>query len=265
MKKIILFFCLMALPAWAAQFPEKVRQGTLMYGHLEPGERAYHRGFKLKPNADGMVVFAVGRNAKNTAIVTIKKEWHLDQDIKISIEKRDWQIDHVVGVPADKVTPPPEFYARIADEQKLLDEARNLETIRDFPVCYQWPVKGRISSPFGFQRIYNGTPLRHHSGLDIAAPIGTPIYAIADGVVQLSHEDLFYTGKTVLIEHGSGMMSGYSHMSQLLVKKDDVVKCGDVIGLIGSTGRSTGPHLHLTLSWREVRVDPELVLQDRCW
>ena len=137
-----------------------------------------------------------------------------------------------------------------------------------FPMCFEWPLKKenrkRISSPFGWQRVYNGTPLRHHSGLDIAAATGTPVYATADGYVILAHDDLFYTDGTVLIEHGSGVQTGYSHLSKVKVKTGDKVKQGDVVGLVGQTGRATGPHLHFTLAWENIRVAPEFEYCTTC-
>ena len=121
-------------------------------------------------------------------------------------------------------------------------------------------MQGRISGRFGNQRIYNGTPKSPHSGMDIAAGTGTPIRAPAGGTVTLAQQDFYLTGGTVMIDHGHGIGSNFLHLSRLDVKVGDVVKQGDVIGAVGSTGRSTGPHLHWGMSWFDIRIDPLLVL-----
>ena len=107
----------------------------------------------------------------------------------------------------------------------------------------------------------NGIKTAGHSGTDYALPTGSPIYAPADGMVKVIHPDMFYSGKTILIDHGYGVFSSYSHLSEILVRQGDKVKQGHLIGKIGTTGRSTGPHLHFTLTWFGVRVDPEYVLK----
>jgi murein DD-endopeptidase MepM/ murein hydrolase activator NlpD len=121
-------------------------------------------------------------------------------------------------------------------------------------------VQGRVSGVFGSQRIYNGTPKSPHSGLDVAAAQGTPVRAPAAGVVTLAEPDLYLTGGTVLLDHGHGVSSNFLHFSRIDVHVGQRVAQGDVLGLVGMTGRATGPHMHWGMSWFGVRVDPRLLL-----
>jgi len=151
---------------------------------------------------------------------------------------------------------------RIAKENRLIRKARDESGLTPwFETGFVMPAEGRISGIFGSQRILNGEPRNPHNGLDIAAPTGTPIIAAADGVVSLIHEDMYFSGKTVMIDHGLGLESVYIHMSKIHVTDGQQVRQGELIGEIGSTGRSTGPHLHWGVSWYSTRLDPETVLR----
>ena len=197
--------------------------------------------------------------------ITIKKGWFEKRVLTFPVKQRFWKKDVFNGVPQKTVKPSEDDLKRIAKEQKILDAARRKKYFKpDFPMRFYWPLQGRISSPFGAFRVINGVPQKHHSGLDIASPKGTPIKATADGMVVLAENDLFYTGGTILIAHGGGIVSGYSHLSELSVSVGDIVKAGDVIGLVGSTGKSTGPHLHFTLSWNDIRIAPEFICEICC-
>jgi murein DD-endopeptidase MepM/ murein hydrolase activator NlpD len=119
--------------------------------------------------------------------------------------------------------------------------------------------KGRISSVFGSQRILNGVPKSPHNGIDIAVPSGTPVKAMSDGKVILSADDFYYAGNFIILDHGLGLNSMYLHLSQTLVEEGQYVKKGEIIGKVGTTGRSTGPHLHWSVQWYNKRVDPDSV------
>src|SRR5262249_30427140 len=125
---------------------------------------------------------------------------------------------------------------------------------------FAWPVTGIISSVFGSQRVLNGQPRAWHNGVDIAAPAGTRIRAPADGVVRLVHPDMYFTGITLMIDHGYGLSTVYAHMSRADVKPGQAVKKDDPIGLVGQTGRATGPHLHWGMSLFTTHVDPSLIV-----
>lgn len=124
------------------------------------------------------------------------------------------------------------------------------------------PTSGPYSSPFGLRRFFNDQPRNPHSGLDIAAPEGTPIQAPAEAVVSVTG-DYFFNGKTVLLDHGHGLVSMYCHMSRIDVAEGDRIKPGDTIGLVGKTGRVTGPHLHWSVSLNNARIDPSLLMANK--
>ena len=127
---------------------------------------------------------------------------------------------------------------------------------------FGWPVKGRISGVYGSQRYYNGKPGRPHYGLDIAVPTGTPVAAPADGIVRLADADLYYSGGTIIIDHGHGVFSSFLHLSDVAVAVGDVVKRAEVIGKVGATGRVTGAHLDWRYNWFDQRLDPALLTMD---
>ena len=263
MKKI-LFTLLLILPiyAHALTLPDKIYQGDFVYGKKEKGEQIFI-GDKQLPTMFDTFVFAVGRDAPETLVLTVKKEGSV-KPYPVQILPYDWKIEHINGVPQKTVEPSPWEQRRIAREQLKINEARKETTLSEFPMCFLSPLKGRYSGLFGQNRVYNGIPKNPHSGLDIASPKGTKIKTVADGIVTLAEKDLFYTGGTVIIHHGSDIYSSYSHLSALNVSVGDSVKQGDIIGLVGATGRATGPHLHLTLMWNNVRFDPARILKETC-
>lgn len=148
-------------------------------------------------------------------------------------------------------------YQREAAEQLVVYRAFR-EQQGGWPAL-QLPTPGRLSSPFGFQRFFNGEPRAPHSGLDIAAPEGQAVTAPAEGIVAQTG-DYFFNGRTVLIDHGNGLVSMLCHLSHIGVKAGDVVKTGDIVGKVGQTGRATGPHLHWSVSLNNFRIDPMLVV-----
>lgn len=152
-------------------------------------------------------------------------------------------------------------YAREAAEQKAAYRVFSEPSLHQWPT-FRWPLVGRISSPFGFRRFFNGEPRAPHLGVDIAGAMGTPGLAPADGTVVLTG-DYFFNGRTVIIDHGQGLYSMLCHFSEVKVKAGDVVHAGDVVGLVGMTGRATAPHLHWTVSLNDERIDPRLLLAEK--
>ena len=245
----------------ANNLPARVSQGAMVIGNASPDSDVRVDGRKLRVDADGRFVFGVGRDEKGPVKISIQSGGQSAQTVSIAITPRDWPIQRINGVPPATVNPPPKIAERITRENKQIVAARKADNSNaDFAQIFIWPVQGRISGRFGNQRIYNGTPKSPHSGMDIAAGTGTPIRAPAGGKIALAQKDFYLTGGTVMIDHGHGIGSNFLHMSRLDVKVGDVVKQGDVIGAVGSTGRSTGPHLHWGMSWFDTRIDPLLVL-----
>ncbi len=266
MIKKLLFLLFFSFQALAFTIPENLTQGMFVYGRVNDGEKIFYEDLPV-PVVNGKYVFALGRNAPKKINITIDKGWWCkDEHLTFNVKPQEWKIDIFDGVPQHTVTPDSLQVKRIQKEQQILDTARAKRPVKNtLPMCFIAPTDAtRISSPFGAQRIINGVKQRHHSGVDMAAPEGADVYATADGVVILAENDLFYSGGTILIEHGSGIQSGYSHLSKLNAMVGDKIKQGDIIGLIGSTGRATGPHLHFTLAWENIRIAPEMTFCNSC-
>ena len=243
-------------------FPASVPQGALVFGKVPPGSQVRYRERLLRATGYGTVALGVGRDETGPLKVDVTLPSGRMEPVSIAVTPRDWPVEHVNGVPPKTVNPPPEIAARIQHEQALVTAARERDDERtDFALPFQWPVQGRISGRFGNARVYNGQPGAGHSGMDIAAPDGTPVRAPAGGVVTFASPDLYLTGGTVLLDHGHGVSSNFLHLSRIDVRVGDRIEPGQVIGAVGATGRATGPHLHWGMNWFDTRIDPLLVLE----
>lgn len=241
-------------------FPGRVPQGALVIGKVPAGSRAAYAGRDLLVTGYGTVVFGVDRREDGPLSVRVTRPDGSVETVSIAVTPRDWALEVIDGLPPDTVDPPRAVAERIAREAAAVAAARTRNDARTgFTQDFIWPVRGRISGRFGSGRIYNGRPGAGHSGMDIAAPTGTPVKAPAAGVITLA-EDLYITGGTVLLDHGHGVGSNFLHMSRIDVQVGDKVEQGQVIGAVGASGRATGPHLHWGMTWFDVRVDPLLVL-----
>jgi len=242
-------------------FPASVSQGALVFGKVPAGSVVEYAGRTLRPTPYGTVVFGVDRREQGPLRLEVLRADGTRIVESIAVTARDWLLEHVDGVPPKTVNPPPAIAERIRREQARVSAARTRDDDRaDFAAPFTWPVQGRISGRFGSGRVYNGQPGAGHSGMDIAAPTGTPVKAPAAGVVTFA-DDLYLTGGTILLDHGHGVSSNFLHLSRMDVKAGDRVAQGEVLGAVGATGRATGPHLHWGMSWFDVRVDPLLVLE----
>jgi hypothetical protein len=243
------------------RFPDSVSQGAMVIGRVPPGSRVEYRSRQLRPTPYGSVVLGVGRDETGPIELTVTPPDAPQQHVRIAVIARDWPLESVQGVPADTVAPPPEIARQIEAEQRLVAQARERDSDETgFAQPFQWPVQGRISGRFGRQRQYDGVPGAPHSGMDIAAPTGTPVRAPASGVVTFA-ANLYLTGGTVLLDHGHGISSNFLHLSRIDVNVGDRIRQGQIIGAVGATGRASGPHLHWGMNWFDVRIDPLLVLQ----
>ena len=243
-------------------FPASVSQGALVFGKVPSGSAVRYGERQLRTTTYGTVAFGVGRDEQGPLILTVTTPSGRSEAITITVTARDWPVEHVNGVPPKTVDPPPDIAERIKREQAQVTAARVRDDDRsDFALPFQWPVQGRISGRFGNARVYNGQPGAGHSGMDIAAPNGTPVKAPAGGVVTFATPALYLTGGTLLLDHGHGISSNFLHLSRIDVKVGDRVQPGQVIGAVGATGRATGPHLHWGMNWFDVRIDPLLVLE----
>ena len=248
---------LITTSSFATTFEGKFIQGSFILGKTEPGSEVFIDKKKVKVTPDGYFAFGLGRDRKNDVVITIDKK-----KIVKKVFKRKYNIQRIDGLEEKKVTPPEEVYERIKRENKWIGEARAIESnLTFFTKKFIIPVENAIiSGVYGSQRILNGKPKWPHYGLDFAADEGTKIKAMLDGTATLAEPDLFYTGGTLIFDHGHGISTLYMHMEKILVKKDQKVKQGDIIGTVGSTGRATGAHLDVRLNWFHIRLDPATVL-----
>ena len=245
----------------AVEFKGKFIQGHYIIGITDPTLEIIIDKKKVKVSDDGYFVFGIDRDRKFDLTVTQIKNGNKKKFIK-KVLKRKYNIQRIDGLEEKKVTPPESVYKRIKEENNRIGEARAINSdLPFFKKKFIIPVKGIISGVYGSQRILNGKPKWPHYGIDIAAKKGTKIKSSATGIVTMAEPDLYYTGGTIIMDHGHGISTIYSHLAKLNVKVGDKVLQGDIIGTVGSTGRSTGPHLDFRVNWFQTRLDPMSVLK----
>lgn len=235
--------------------------GGMVRGHIDNGWQLSLNGRAVFVDDAGHFAFGFGRAASGSQWLDAKHPDRGHFRFKLQLTQRQFPIQRIDGLPAKQVTPTaPETLARIEKEARAVRQARTIVTALDgFWQDFIRPAQGRISGVYGSQRILNGIPKRPHFGEDIAAAVGTPVKAAADGIVRLA-SDLYFSGGTIIIDHGAGISSSYLHLSKILVRPGQTVKQGEVIGQVGQSGRATGPHLDWRLNWLDVRLDPSLVV-----
>lgn len=257
--------CLWWLPALAGELSLEgpLEQGAMVVGRVPAGSQVSLDGAPVRVSAGGIFVAGLDRDAApTTRIDVVYPDGGVDHRI-LEIEQRDYPTQRIDGLPAEQVTPGPEVLERIRTEQAMIDEARAVDDPRtDFTAAFIQPVEGRVTGVFGSQRILNGKPRRPHYGVDYAAGTGTPIKAPAPGRVTLAHEDMYFSGGTIILDHGHGISSVFIHLSRLDAVVGQRVEQGEIIGAVGATGRATGPHLHWGVNWFDKRLDPQLLIQE---
>jgi murein DD-endopeptidase MepM/ murein hydrolase activator NlpD len=265
-----LFFILLIFPyaAAAIDLPREFvkaqsgqfTQGGMVVLHLRDGVRVTLNGDPL-PQIDGRTVLGFGRDAALRQQIAFQHKGK-SQIVAVALTPRQYNIQRIDGLPPAMVTPPDEAWPRIIAQGKLKKKARAIASTQSgFAEGFVWPTRGRITGVYGSQRFYNGEPRRPHFGIDIAAPRGTEVVAPASGRVTLAEPDMYFEGGLVFIDHGLSVTSAYMHLDSLKVKVGDKVQRGDVIATVGSTGRSTGPHLDWRMFWRGARLDPALLAE----
>ena len=255
---IIIFFIPTHLNA--VEFKGKFLQGHFIIGITDPSAQIIVGNKEVKVSKDGYFVFGIDRDRKFDLVITKVQNGKKEKIIK-KVLKRKYNIQRIDGLEESKVTPPESVYKRIKEENNKIGEARAINSdLLFFKNQFIMPVEGIISGVYGSQRILNGKPKWPHYGIDIAAKKGTKIKSSASGIVTMAEDDLYYTGGTIIMDHGHGISTIYSHLENLLVSKGDKINQGDIIGSVGSTGRSTGPHLDFRINWFQTRLDPMSVL-----
>jgi len=255
---VIIFFATTQINA--IEFKGKFLQGHYIIGITDPSAKIIIDKKNVKVSNDGYFVFGIDRDRKFDLIITKITNGKKEKIVK-KILKRKYNIQRINGLEESKVTPPETVYKRIREENNKIGEARAINSdLSFFKNQFIMPVKGIISGVYGSQRILNGKPRWPHYGIDIAAKKGTLIKSSGSGVVTMAEDDLYYTGGTIIMDHGHGISTIYSHLETVMVSIGDKINKGDIIGTVGSTGRSTGPHLDFRLNWFQTRLDPMSIL-----
>ncbi|CAM3999048.1 M23 family metallopeptidase [Pseudoalteromonas byunsanensis] len=263
-KGIVLALSILtALNVNALELKGNLTQGGMVIGKIANVKQVSFNDKQLKLTNDGEFVFGFGRDAQTTHTLSWVDNDNKQHSKELVITEREFKIDRITGVEKKYVSPPDSVLKRIRQEAKAVREARATESRLEYfkePVFR--PAPGRISGVYGSQRFFNGKPRNPHYGLDIANKTGTPVLAPLPGVVTFADADLYYSGGTVIVDHGYGVSSTYIHLSKLHVKVGDQLETGDHFADIGATGRVTGPHLDWRFNWYNERLDPQLLMQD---
>ncbi|UPY35123.1 M23 family metallopeptidase [Sediminicoccus sp. KRV36] len=246
---------LLARPAAAVEWRGTPAQGTLLIGQGAQGARITLDGQPVRVSPEGFFVLGFGRDHGPQAVLSVNGVAR-----SIAVARREWDVQHITGLPPAQVTPDAAALERIRLERERLNAVRGVDSSRvDFAGGLAWPARGRISGVFGSQRVLNGQPRQPHFGLDVAGPVGTPILAAAAGKVTLA-ADFHFFGKLIVLDHGHGVNTLYAHLSAMDVREGDEVRQGGRLGAMGATGRVTGPHLHFSLGWYRLWLDPQPLL-----
>ena len=238
-----------------------MQQGGMIVGKALPGSRVTLDGSAVMVAGDGTFVIGFDRDAKSSAELVVTPSAGEAVRQSLAVSPRDYAIQRIEGIAKKIMSPSEASLIRIRSETAEVKQARaQLLSRMDFSGRFQWPLVGPISGVYGSQRVYNGVPKRPHYGVDVAAPTGTPVSTPAPGLVTLAHPDMFYSGGTLIIDHGHGVSSTLMHLSKVLVSVGDEVVPGDIVAEVGSGGRATGPHLDWRMNWLKARIDPQLLV-----
>ena len=259
-RLILLIFFFSTTNLNAIEFKGKFLQGHYIIGITDPFAEIIIDKKKVKVSKDGFFVFGIDRDRKFDVTITKILNGNKEKITK-KVLKRKYNIQRIDGLEESKVTPPESVYKRIKEENNRIGKARAINSdLPFFKNQFIMPVDGIISGVYGSQRILNGKPKWPHYGIDIAAKKGTMIKSSASGTVTMAEDDLYYTGGTIIMDHGHGISTIYSHLENVMVSVGDEINQGDIIGTVGSTGRSTGPHLDFRVNWFQTRLDPMSLL-----
>ncbi|MBT1445698.1 M23 family metallopeptidase [Shewanella sp. JM162201] len=235
----------------------KMEQGSLIRGKVPAGSNVSLNGKPLRVTPAGDFAFGIEREGALTQELKVIYADGFSEIKPLKIAKREYQISRVNGIDKKIMEPDPKALERAAKDSAMTKAARATDSdLTAFTSAFIWPLTGRISGVYGSQRVYNGVPGNPHFGVDVARKTGTVVVSPADGVVTLAVPDMFYSGGTLIIDHGYGVSSSFLHLSKLYLKVGDSVKQGDKIAEVGATGRASGPHLDWRLNWYDMRLDP---------
>jgi murein DD-endopeptidase MepM/ murein hydrolase activator NlpD len=235
-------------------------QGSLLRGKTEPNAAVLVDGKRVRVSPAGNFAFGVAYDRKDSVRLSIQPRGQDAEARSLPIEQREYRVQRINQLPGKYVTPDPSVAARIKRDNQLIGAARAHDTDEEwFADGFDWPVTGPITGVYGSRRILNGEERQPHFGIDIAAAEGVAVKAPVGGIVRLADPDLYFTGGTVILDHGYGVNTSYLHMSRLDVEVGQKVAKGETIGAIGKTGRATGPHMCWRLNWFAQKLDASLV------
>lgn len=241
----------------------KPTQGGLIIAQTNNSATVEINGKKAHITDDGYFMFGFGRFDEKPIDLTITYD-AMTYKATIPVTTREFPTERIDGLPASKVTPPDSVYTQIkADNVKVVKARSYLDFRKDFLQQFIWPADGRVSGVYGSRRILNGKPKRPHYGMDIANRTGTVVVSPASGIVRMAETGMYYTGGTIIIDHGYGLTTTFMHLSQVNVEAGSHVMQGEKIGEIGMTGRATGPHLDWRLNLGKTRLDPQLIISSK--
>lgn len=263
MRRIAIVVAAWLLAGAAGADPDLVGafvQGGLVRGQVAPDSAVWLDDRPLRITEDGRFVIGFGRDAPGSAELMIETPTGEKIRQHLQIAPQTYRIQRIDGLAPSKVTPSDTDLERIRADAALLDAARSRDTPgHGFTEPIAWPAIGPISGAYGSQRILNGEPRSPHRGVDVAAPAGTPVGAMASGRVSLAESDMYFTGGTVVLDHAHGLHSIYVHLDQVRVTVGQQLRQGQTLGTVGATGRATGPHLHWGIYWFDQALDPALL------
>jgi len=247
------------------QLDGPIRQGALARGTAPAGTTALSLDGRFVPMApDGRFLLGFDRDAPASARLAVRLADGREIVRILAVAPRRWPVERL-SMPRPSGGPTPEYrILRDGELARIVAARYRFSSSSGWAQRFVWPARGRISGVFGAQRIYRGgVPAAYHSGTDIAPGAGAAVVAPADGVVTLAPPPMFsLEGNLVILDHGMGLSSAFLHLSRVTVRPGQVVRQGQMIGSVGSTGRATGPHLHWSMVWNGARIDPQSVVQE---
>jgi len=237
-------------------------QGGMIIGKAPAGSQVSLDNVPLRITNTGHFVFGFGRDQTGQTLLQVTPPQGNTNDYPLTIEKRVFDIQHINGIAKKIMQPSADDSKRAGREQALVGKARRTDSsLLAFLADFTWPLLGPITGVYGSQRVFNGEPKRPHYGIDIAAPTGTPVKAPASGTITMAHPDMFYSGGTLIIDHGFGVSSTFIHLSKLYVEEGQTIRKGEYVAEVGAGGRATGPHLDWRINWYQTRLDPALIMR----
>lgn len=258
------FICVLMLSTTSAhaQLTKQFFQGALIVGKTAPENKVMLNGKAIKVSAKGDYALGFSRDEKNNSELVIISPNGQREKTTLTPLKREYNIQKVEGIAKKIMNPNKKANIRAGEDNKKISAARKVDSdLTAFAQGFVAPIDGIITGVYGSQRYYNGVPKRPHYGLDYAGKKGDPVKSPADGIILMYVPDMFYSGGTMIIDHGHGVSSTFLHLSDSYVKVGDKVNKGQLVAAVGSSGRATGPHLDWRINWFNMKLDPALVLK----